>query len=280
LVVGFLLLVPFGLYDVLAGLGVIPWTRPYAHIGMLLFIFALAAVLQRRIVEIHRNTIRYSQHLQRITEEKDHIVRELHDGISGTMTNILLLTEIMRQGRKPGRGPGPRMPAGPAGKKKREALNQIAALAAEGMVEIKTFMQGMDEKDLSWEAVGAEFRLHGSKTLKLLGISFNFMMKCEKEARKPDASVFINLYRIYREALINIIKHAKAAAVTVSLQVSRAAMHLTIQDNGRGFYDLKAKGRGILNMKSRAQEIGGELTIESRRGTQINLSIPFAEGSS
>ena len=90
----------------------------------------------------------------------------------------------------------------------------------------------------------------------------------------------IILYRIIQEALSNIVKHAEAKNVEVSLQHKQGKVYLKIQDDGKGF-DTKEYGRsnkslGLSVMRERAKLAGGILQMKSAlgRGTQIRLSIP------
>jgi signal transduction histidine kinase len=83
-------------------------------------------------------------------------------------------------------------------------------------------------------------------------------------------------YRIAREAFNNIIVHAAATQVEVSLVEERGRVTMHIQDNGRGF-DPEAIPVGHLGIRiidERAAEIGGDLQIQSRpgHGTQITLT--------
>lgn len=93
----------------------------------------------------------------------------------------------------------------------------------------------------------------------------------------------IILYRIIQEALTNIIKHAEAKEVEISLQYKQGKAYLEIKDNGKGF-DPKEHGRsnkslGLSVMRERAKLAGGVLQIKSSRGegTHIRLSIPVKE---
>jgi signal transduction histidine kinase len=86
------------------------------------------------------------------------------------------------------------------------------------------------------------------------------------------------LYRISREAIQNIIKHAEAHAVTLSLKVTEEEVALEIQDDGRSFDPLKATPGhlGLQSMRERAEQLNGTLEIRSgkRKGTFVRAVIP------
>ncbi|MDJ1497952.1 sensor histidine kinase [Cytophagaceae bacterium DM2B3-1] len=84
------------------------------------------------------------------------------------------------------------------------------------------------------------------------------------------------LYLIFKEAINNASKYAQATAITIQLQEIRGTIVLEIQDDGIGF-DPKIikRGNGLNNMKTRAKELSGQLTINTApgQGTQIILSF-------
>lgn len=88
------------------------------------------------------------------------------------------------------------------------------------------------------------------------------------------------LFRVVQESLQNILKHAGASTVTVSVYHFTDNMEIKIADNGRGFEPdkvTKADGLGLQNITNRAALIGGKAFIESRlnEGTTITLNIPY-----
>lgn len=101
-----------------------------------------------------------------------------------------------------------------------------------------------------------------------------------------DATSGIALYRIVQEGLSNISKHARATRVLVKLKLAqhRNGLTLDLEDNGKGFMSEKVKAPhaagqqlGLLNMKERAELLGGTFRIESarQRGTKIHVEIPL-----
>jgi len=98
---------------------------------------------------------------------------------------------------------------------------------------------------------------------------------------KEDA---ITLYRVVQESLNNIIKHAQASEVRVSVERRTDSVTLTIQDNGRGFIisdaARKPSGFGLAGMAERTRMLHGEWRIDSfeGRGTtvKIRMALPVA----
>ncbi|PRB86197.1 hypothetical protein CQ022_08090 [Chryseobacterium culicis] len=84
--------------------------------------------------------------------------------------------------------------------------------------------------------------------------------------------VKLNLFRILQELMTNILKHAEATRVEVSLRISQNYLILTIEDNGRGFIvETHSGGIGLRNIQSRAQKIKAiyKLKTEPEKGTKF-----------
>jgi PAS domain S-box-containing protein len=99
-----------------------------------------------------------------------------------------------------------------------------------------------------------------------------------------DTEIETHLYRIMQEALNNTVKHAHATKVNVLLERKPESVSLIVEDNGSGFdaniaasKSTNGHGLGLLGMKERALLLGGNVEIESKRGTGTTLfvSIPL-----
>ncbi|MBT4510855.1 MAG: sensor histidine kinase [Chloroflexi bacterium] len=92
-----------------------------------------------------------------------------------------------------------------------------------------------------------------------------------------------NLRNVLSEALVNIHKHAAASHVDIAIELLPGELRLEIEDNGKGLgnlvddvYGSVAKGKyGIVGMKERVEQLNGQFTIESNRGTRLVITVPF-----
>lgn len=192
------------------------------------------------------------------------ILMDIHDGIGGITTNICLLSEIAQKVS--------------TAKELQQALATISELSRDGMGEIRSLMYSFDKKDLTWSTLSAELRNRGTRSVEPHAIAFEMTTEIEEGSTEPGTLLCLHLFRIYREALTNVVKHSKAKKVSASLHVSRKRVLLTVCDDGQGsgttaFF---GKGRGVANMTARAAEIGGTVTITSERGTCVSVQIPFS----
>ncbi|MDI6853214.1 MAG: sensor histidine kinase [Deltaproteobacteria bacterium] len=120
----------------------------------------------------------------------------------------------------------------------------------------------------------------------------NNNIKCKLEAENidrffnPEYSLII--FRIFEEAIRNVINHSKASEVALKIRRNEENVYIELWDNGKGFdleetlfkKDLQDGGMGIYSMMERARLIGGSFHISSRKGqgTAIHLTLPVKLG--
>lgn len=92
------------------------------------------------------------------------------------------------------------------------------------------------------------------------------------------------LYHVVRELLVNVVKHAQAKHISISLSRERDRMKIVVTDNGKGFQlsspaeERKLSGFGLFNIRQRIQHLGGALDLESRIGigTKVTIKVPLS----
>jgi signal transduction histidine kinase len=96
-----------------------------------------------------------------------------------------------------------------------------------------------------------------------------------------DPNAVLPVLRITQEALTNAIKHSRARMVRVMLAIDHEGdsqwLTIRVTDNGRGLAAGNGTGRGMLNMRNRAQRIGAFLKFESvpGAGTTVMVRLPL-----
>ena len=97
------------------------------------------------------------------------------------------------------------------------------------------------------------------------------------------AAVEVCCYRITAEALANVVRHAGASAVSVSVEVRDGTLALEVRDDGRGIGGADGgtagSGLGLASMRRRAEEIGGSCTITDDAGTRVEVLLPLGGGA-
>jgi PAS domain S-box-containing protein len=96
------------------------------------------------------------------------------------------------------------------------------------------------------------------------------------------AKASVELLRIMQEALANVRRHSAARNVEVRLRTDVEAILLEVTDDGRGFDPMGAQGGvGLVGMRERVEELGGEIEVKSRpgEGTEVTVRVPSGGGT-
>ena len=222
--------------------------------------------------EIRRSKAQLSalaSHVESVKEsERLHLAREVHDDLGGNLTAIKIgLSWLMR-----------RLPADDDSLLTRTLyLDNVVDQTIEATHRIASSLRPpvLDFGIVS--AIDWQLQRFGRNA----DIAIEFSAPKEDIPLDPDAA--ITVFRIVQEALTNVIKHARATRVSLTLALQGEALLLTIIDNGKGIQPTRSKsndnGFGLLGMTERATALGGELTIQpaKRRGTQISLRVPLPD---
>jgi signal transduction histidine kinase len=158
----------------------------------------------------------------------------------------------------------------------KQMLNNAIQTTDDAIATVRKIASSLRPPLLDDMGLGAAIELHTTKFSKTSGLRCTFTEVGSPEC--IDKDIAIGLFRIFQEALTNIIRHAFATRVYISLIVETTQITLTIHDNGLGFDLEKTKLKktlGLTGMKERAFAISGDLHIQSSSdsGTTIKTKI-------
>lgn len=196
-------------------------------------------------------------------QERARLARELHDSVAQALYGITL-------GAKTARATLDRDTD-----KTRASLDYTIRLAEGGVSEMKALLFSLRPDALEEGGLIAALTQHAHALEARHGLSVHADLGAEPHLT-PEAQAAA--YRVAQEALHNIVKHARATQVWLSLEEQGDAVTLTVRDDGRGF-DPHGQGRGTLgqrSMRERAAGAGGSLDVQSvpGDGTTITLHLP------
>lgn len=231
---------------------------PWGMVGLTLSMMTLA---QRSWRESRERAISSEKALTIRAQEKEAMLRDLHDGIGTVTTNIRMLAELGQRDQK----------------RATESLATIAELSSEGIAELRTFIQSLDENQVDWPLLSAELRRFGGQLIESQGMQFQLDAELSEGAPPPTGAVTLALLRIFREALTNVVKHSRAKEVRARLVVAAKALTLEVTDDGEGGGSAGGldTGRGLRNMRARAEELGGQFTFARERGARVAVELPL-----
>lgn len=168
-----------------------------------------------------------------------------------------------------------------AGHPQLHRLQETNGLLGDVIKYIRMLSKGLNSDMLS------SYGLRESIKFELKRIEQSALISCEFSTEGDDFAIDakkeIVIYRMVQEILNNILKHAAATAIKISMCYSAETFYLMIADNGTGFNQAEANTRGIheagsglRNLQKRAALVGAELQIISApgKGTTITISLP------
>jgi signal transduction histidine kinase len=129
------------------------------------------------------------------------------------------------------------------------------------------------------EELGLQAALQNLADEMLSGSNLECEYKLSLDGPRLPFEIETNLYRIAQEGLKNILSHADANRVVIEISRFSDAVSLRIKDDGKGFsvqpVDSQS-GLGVINMRERAEMLGGSFKIESdqEKGTSLQINIP------
>lgn len=205
--------------------------------------------------------------LQRVREEeRSRISLEIHDQLGQSLTVLKLEMAWLRA----------RLLGGQAEEKAR--LQEVGRLIDDTLRAVRTISWDLRPGILDTLGLGAGVEWLVDDFRRRLGIRCNVVVPRER-LELPDV-LATHLFRICQELLTNVARHAQANRIDVSLGLADGRVLLEVRDNGRGMPMLPAHGHslGLLGIKERAAQCGGEVHIATRpeiEGTRVRVLVPL-----
>jgi PAS domain S-box-containing protein len=196
-------------------------------------------------------------------DARAHLARELHDSVTQALFSMTLMTRSieMLMSRDP-----------------EAAMHRLATLRdlqRDALAEMRALIFELRPGGLEEDGLVPAIRRHAAAVQGRIGLPV--VVEADLRERLP-SDVEDVLYRIAQEALHNVVKHARARTVRLTLGPTTEGVRLAVVDDGTGFdaTAVPAGHLGLAGIKARAEAIGGQLAVESRpgKGTTIAVVVP------
>lgn len=201
-----------------------------------------------------------------VASERNRLARELHDAVTQTLFSASLIADVLPRiwERSPEMG--------------QAKLAELRELTRGALAEMRTLLLELRPATLTESSLGE--LLHQLAAAVIGRSRLQVAVGITGEAQRPlPPDTQVVLYRIAQEALNNVVKHAGATQVTITLQFAPTCVVLVVADNGRGFDPTAASvhslGLGI--MRERAAKINADLRIESIIGEGTSIRVQVCE---
>ncbi len=236
---------------------------------------AVRYIIRRRLYKKMENLER-----QRALEnERSRIAKDIHDDLGSNLARIMMLSQSNRA--------------------EGEDSQQVVTRMGKVYLAARELTRTMDE--IVWAVSPHHDTLDSlvnylgkfaQDFLNVAGIRCRLVVPIQLPAWPLSAEVRHSLFLAFKEALHNVVKHASATEVRISLTLAESGFSAAIEDNGIGFDPARigvaamgkdplriASGNGLNNMRKRIEGIGGECQVDSAfgKGTRIKFVVRVAK---
>ena len=231
---------------------------------------------QQRLLESDSRLRESESHLRRLAAgledaretERTRIARELHDELGQSLTSIKIqlartARALVKQGLEPAAIDG---------------LQSIVGGVDVATESVRRLATSLRPPPLDHLGLVAAIELEAASLARPSGLRLR--ITGNRRVKNLDDAHATAVFRIVQEALTNVVRHAAASAITVSINGSTRDTSVTVRDNGRGMSDQHLPGPkaiGLLGMAERSELIGATLTVSSMpgKGTTVSIRIPL-----
>jgi len=240
--------------------------RGYAFWAVLSFIIALAVGFVTEETRRERLRIERLVRERTLLEERNRIARDLHDTVLKTLHGLALEAYALKK-----------QVNSPSAMEKAEYIRDVCQRSGQ---QIRDIISELRSENVS-EGIASLMSRMVESWSKSTGIKAELTVSGSDRPLSLIASY--NLRNVLSEALVNVQRHASAAQVSIFLELLAGEIRLEIADNGKGMgysgneiYTVASKGKyGILGMKERVEQLNGQFSIDSSRGTRLMISVPL-----
>lgn len=199
-----------------------------------------------------------------IANLRTQIAQDLHDDLGASLTKISLFSGLLQESQN--------------GNSK-EVADQLGDLSRQAVSQMSDIVWSIDQKNDTIGDLITHMRCFASDTLENQGIELNFEKAVPNEDYIMNPLVRQNYFLIFKEAIHNIYKHARATHVWIRVRAIKDKLSIEIEDDGIGFttaqdHDFYSSGgNGMGNMQKRADRIqlDFEIQLRDKGGTKISL---------
>jgi signal transduction histidine kinase len=239
-----------------------PYIKPpyYKTWWFMSFLLLIAALFMYAV-----HDIRVSR-LLAVEKLRSRVARDLHDDMGSTLSTINILSSMARNKVEVDNS------------KTTDYLGKISEYSERMMDAMDDIVWSIKPSNDSMNKIAARMREFATNVLEAKEIDYEFAIDDSVYDVKLDMEARRDFFLIFKEAVNNAAKYSQAKHLEMRLTMQNKKLLLIVKDNGVGFDLAEADGNGLGNMQKRADQLNGNITIESQKGsgTCVNLTIPVA----
>jgi signal transduction histidine kinase len=243
------------------------WRKPgFIAASSLIFLGALAGIIYLISTAKLKRQLRIAQQKEMIEHERARIARDLHDQLGANLTQITLLGEMAETDKD-------------QPDEIEQHAQQICATARETTHSLDEIVWAVNPSNDTLESLANYACKYAQDYFATAGISYRAELPPGLPPTPILPEVRHNVFLAFKEAVNNVVKHARATEARVKLQLEPDQFILSVTDNGRGLGDISEKQlrNGLKNMRRRLVDVRGRFDIApgATGGTVVKLTVPI-----
>lgn len=227
-------------------------------------------LIAKRVIAIFQTATLYQQDLDRqllLERERTRISKDMHDDIGAGLTKIAMISEAGALEEESAEN---------------ERMQKIAVNARAMISRLNVIVWALNPRYDNLASLISYARRYFGEYLDNFSITF----KMDVSEEIPDLPVTPdfrrNVFYAWQEAVHNAVKHSDCSVIRIAIRIEGTRMLVIISDDGKGFDHVPSGsgGNGLMNMRIRAEDMGGSFEIQSEpgKGTKVTFGIPVAGG--
>jgi signal transduction histidine kinase len=205
-----------------------------------------------------------------VEKERARIARDIHDQLGANLTQVSLLGEMVESDKN-------------SPEEVEAHGRQISQTALETTRALDEIVWTVNPSNDTLDSLITYICKYAQDYLEVAGLRYRLDVPAELPNSTISPEIRHNVFLAAKEAITNVVRHAKASAASLRLKLEPARFTLEIEDNGRGVAHLDPNApqtrNGLRNMSKRMEDIGGSFSIApgSDGGTVVRLSAPLPD---
>ncbi|HNT38164.1 MAG TPA: ATP-binding protein [Rubrivivax sp.] len=212
----------------------------------------LEALVQARTAELQTQfeRVRELERRQVVADERERLMRDMHDGVGGHLVSVLAMIEGGR--------------SEPA---------QLSQAVRDALDDMRLMIDSLEPVDDDLNAVLASFRDRLAPRLRAAQVQLHVDVALLPPVPGLTPARVLHILRMLQEAVGNALRHGRARTLWIEARAQPDGVHLSVRDDGIGFDPAQARpGRGLQNLRRRSEAVGARLQVDSRPGAGCRLA--------
>ena len=196
-------------------------------------------------------------------DERSRIAKDLHDGLGGLLSGVKYSLSNMKENVL-------------LSSENALSFERTIDMLDSGIKELRRVSHNMMPENLVKFGLDTALKDYCSAITKTKALQVSYS-SFGMEEFQANTNISVTVYRVIQELINNTMKHAGATASIVQLSKDEHKLHITVEDNGKGFdknIENTSKSMGLRNLKNRVNYLKGKMEINSDdQGTAINIEL-------